>query len=99
MTTEQMDAIGNRGPQGTCRNCGGPYHGGTSCPKRPDRGARLRVDQQTSVRVGHPFEARALVAFVATAPPDAEVSITAHMGGSQRDPEVTGYTLIARWTT
>lgn len=97
MTTEQMDALDNRGPQGTCRNCGGPYHGGTSCPKRST--ARLKVDQQTSIRVGHPFEARALVAFVATAPRDAEVSITTHVGGSQRDPEVTGYTLIARWVS
>ena len=96
MTTEQMDAVGNRV---TCRNCGGPYHGGTSCPKRPARGGRLEVQQQTSIRVGHPFEARALAAFVATAPPDAEVVVACHMGGSQRDPEPVGYTFTARWVS
>ena len=99
MTTEQMDAVGNVGPRGTCRNCGKPYHGGTSCRMEPVKPSRLDVEQQTKVRVGHPFDARLLAAFVATAPPEAQVSITTHMGGSQRDPEVVGYTLFARWTS
>lgn len=100
-----MAEVYGRQPTGssrpTCRNCGKPAHAGR-CSMRIDYERaqdNLEVEQTASLEVHEPtIPARTLAAFAMTLPVDAAVTVSPMMGGSQRDPEVVGYRIRARWT-
>lgn len=104
METEQMAEVYGRQPMGssrpTCRNCGQPYHGGTTCASassaRPDH-LRLQVERRANAEVsGSTLPAGALRDFLDAIPEAAHVTIRVVEAG-QRDPVVTGYLLSASW--
>lgn len=49
--------------------------------------------------LGCPFTRADLEAALERIPTEvnARITVTTHMGGSQRDPYPTGYTLVAKW--
>lgn len=104
METEQMAEVYGRQPMGsskpTCRNCGQPAHGGRcSFGANGPRPAGVEMTHEAKVQTPHPIPARTLRALVASVPDDAEFYVSPIMGGSQRDPEVTGYRIRAEWST
>lgn len=56
-----------------------------------------KVETSATMRVPSPFSPGDLRRFLEVVPPGAEVRITTQMGGTQRDPEATGYILWAKW--
>lgn len=70
---------------------------GSSRPQR--RSPSVEMTHEAKVQAAHPIPARTLQALVASVPDDAEFYVTPIMGGSQRDPEVTGYRIRAEWST
>jgi len=69
--------------------------------QRTRRTAEAQVDMthQAKVETEAPIPARTLAAFMQAVPANAEVTITPIEGGSQRDPYVQGYRIIATWST
>ncbi|QOP64763.1 hypothetical protein SEA_DELAGARZA_4 [Microbacterium phage DelaGarza] len=84
METEQMAEVYGRQPMGSMR---------------PGKRTGVEMTHEAKVETPHPIPARTLAALVESVPSDAEFVVTPKMGGSQRDPEVVGYRIVARWST
>jgi len=55
------------------------------------------AEHTITVKTDWPIPAKTLAALTAAAPEHADVVVTIHQGGSQRDPYPTGATVIAKW--
>jgi hypothetical protein len=86
METEQMAAVTDRRHQ--------PM--GSMKPSRSS--GLLKVERRATAHYpNHPMPRQVLQEFLDALPAEAMVSITQTMGGSQRDPEPTGYRMSASW--
>ena len=81
----------------------GADHRQGGAPIRPHlsngrRMTSMEITGSARADVGHPMPRDALADFVMALPAEALVTVVPIMGGSQRDPETTGYHLSATWS-